>query len=206
MEGFYGKTPLYVDIHCWKRCIKSCSLVIIQIMQRIPRHGGGGGHGSPRIQARRRRKEDVGRWAPSPSSASIRSSSRRTLRYTRSLGGGKRPSSQEGSTTRWLGKRRMGSDHGGPACDLVTYLAYPCRGNLLSRLAFYLSTRMKITAWTPLWAFIFYEKWSYTVGTGVQMDRDVKFLKKNFAKCFFYLPWSTDNLSWPGLKFQMGFI
>ena len=59
----------------------------------------------------------------------------------------------------------------------------------------------------PLWALISHEKWSYTVGTGVQMDRDVEFVKTVFCqKCFFYLPWSADNLSWPGLKFQMGFI
>ena len=43
-----------------------------------------------------------------------------------------------------------------------------------------------------LWAFIFYEKWSYTVGTGVQMDRDVEFLKTVFAKSVFSI--------YPGLQ------
>ena len=32
------------------------------------------------------------------------------------------------------------------------------------------------------WAFTFYEKWSNTVRTRVQMDRDVDFLKTDFAK------------------------
>ena len=43
-----------------------------------------------------------------------------------------------------------------------------------------------------LWALIFPEKWSYTVGTGVQMDRDVEFLKTVFAKSVFSI--------YPGLQ------
>ena len=44
----------------------------------------------------------------------------------------------------------------------------------------------------PLWALISHEKWSYTVGTGVQMDRDVEFFKTVFAKSVFSI--------YPGLQ------
>ena len=45
---------------------------------------------------------------------------------------------------------------------------------------------------STLWALISHEKWSYTVGTGVQMDRDVEFWKTVFAKSVFSI--------YPGLQ------